>query len=103
DQLGAMRDFCKELQLPVYVVPGNHDYRGAANRMPVDRRPYEELFPGRLNYRFEHRGWQFLALDSTEGALYKGTLVQRDTLNWLDETLPKLDRKRDRKSTRLNS
>jgi 3',5'-cyclic-AMP phosphodiesterase len=89
EQLGPMRDFCKELGLPVHVVPGNHDYRTAE-----DRKPYDQLFPGRLNYHFTHRGWQFVALDSTEGWRYLGTLVQEPTLKWLDETMPRLDRKR---------
>src|SRR5262249_31181302 len=89
EQLGPMRDFCKGLGLPVYAVPGNHDYL-----TPTDRKPYDELFPGRGNYHFEHRGWQFLALDSTEGQRYKGALIQDATLKWLDATLPKLDRKR---------
>jgi 3',5'-cyclic AMP phosphodiesterase CpdA len=94
DQVGAMRDFCKELRVPVYVVPGNHDYRGRGDRMAVDRKAYDQLFPNRLNYRFDHRGWQFVALDSTEGALYKETLVQPDTLNWLNQAVPNLDKKR---------
>lgn len=88
-QLGPMRDFCKGLGLPVYVVPGNHDYL-----TPTDRKPYDDLFPDRLNYRFEHRGWQFLAFDSTEGKMYTRTAVQPATLKWLDATLPKLDKKR---------
>jgi 3',5'-cyclic AMP phosphodiesterase CpdA len=89
EQLSPMRDFCKGLGLPVHVVIGNHDFL-----KPNARKPYEDLFPDRLNYRFEHRGWQFVAFDSTEGPRYKDTLIQPETLKWLDDTLPKLDRKR---------
>jgi 3',5'-cyclic AMP phosphodiesterase CpdA len=89
DQLGAMRDFCKWVDLPVWVVPGNHDYLE-----PTDRRPYEQHFPDRINYRFDHRGWQFVALDSTEGKQFHATSIQAPTLKWLDDTLPKLDKKR---------
>ena len=89
EQLGPMRDWCKDLGLPVHVVPGNHDYVTGKSR-----KPYDESFPGKLNYHFEHRGWQFVAFDSTDGDKAKGVAVQPPTLKWLDETLPKLDRKK---------
>jgi 3',5'-cyclic AMP phosphodiesterase CpdA len=88
-QLEGIREFCKSLGLRVYVVPGNHDYSD-----DMGRDPYEELFPDRINYRFEQRGWQFLGFDSTMGKLHKDTAIQRATLQWLDATLPKIDRKR---------
>ncbi len=89
EQLGPMRDFCKDLGIPVHVVPGNHD--AAAQ---TDRKAYEELFPDRLNYRFDHRGWQYVALDSTDGVKGSGVSVLPPSLKWLDETLPKLDKKK---------
>src|SRR5207249_4550455 len=67
----------------------NHDYR-----TQEDRKADEDLFPKRINYRFEHAGWQFLGLDTTDGQRGQGTSVQPHTLTWLDETLPKLDKKR---------
>ena len=60
----------------------------------TDRKAYEELFPDRLNYRFDHRGWQYVALDSTDGVKGSGVSVLPPSLNWLDETLPKLDKKK---------
>lgn len=86
-ELGAMRDALRSFGAPHHVVIGNHDYIS-----PIDRRPYEELFPGSLNYYFVHRGWQLLGLDSSEGINYRNTRIQPATLQWLDQTLPKLNR-----------
>ena len=89
EQMAAMRDLLRGLGKPTYVVVGNHDYQRQDNRQA-----YEECFPGRINYRFEHNGWQFVALDSTQGQLVHGTDVQPETLRWLDQALDKLDKKR---------
>jgi 3',5'-cyclic-AMP phosphodiesterase len=89
EQMAPMRDLLASLGKPVYVVVGNHDYRAQD-----DRKAYDQLFPQRSNYLCEHNGWQFLALDTTEGQRVHGTHVQPHTLSWLDETLPKLDKKR---------
>lgn len=89
EELGPARDVLKGLGVPVHVVPGNHDHRAKD-----DRKPYEEAFPKSLNYHFEHAGWQFVGLDSTEGVKMMFSAVQRPTLAFLDEALPKLDRRR---------
>lgn len=66
--------------------------RGLAGEYsPGDRRFYDELFPGRLNYAFEHRGWQFVGLDTSEGLWYQNTEIQPHTFRWLDDHLGKLD------------
>lgn len=88
-QLGAMRDHLKGLDMPTPVVIGNHDYINQGNR-----NPFEQLFPGQINYAFEHKGWQFVALDTTQGQLGSGTLIQKASLDWLAETIPKLDKRR---------
>ena len=80
-----MRDALRSFGMPFHAVVGNHDYVS-----PIDRRPYENLFPGSLNYHFAHRDWQFIGLDSSEGMSYRNTRIQPATLQWLDETLPKL-------------
>jgi hypothetical protein len=91
-QLGAIRDHLKGLSMPTHIVVGNHDY---LNPGPAgDRRAFEELFPRQINYTFEHRGWQVVALDTTEGRLATNTTVPRETLTWLGDNLPKLDKKR---------
>jgi hypothetical protein len=88
-QLALVRDAFGRLGKPTYFVVGNHDYLTHENR-----KSYEELFPGRLNYRFDHQDWQFLALDTTEGQHVRNTIVHTPTLQWLDATLPKLDKKK---------
>ncbi len=85
DELGAMREVLRSLGMPFHVVIGNHDYSSA-----TDRSAWDEAFPRSINYSFEHRGWQFVGLDSTQGTDWQGTRVQPGTLSWLDEHLPKL-------------
>jgi 3',5'-cyclic AMP phosphodiesterase CpdA len=89
EQMAPMRDLLPVLGKPVHVVIGNHDYR-----TQDDRQAYDKFFPRCSNYHFEHSGWQFLGLDTTEGQRVHGTNVPSDTLSWLDETLPKLDKQR---------
>jgi 3',5'-cyclic AMP phosphodiesterase CpdA len=85
--LTAMREVLGELGIPTHVVIGNHDYA-----THTDRAPYERVFPNQLNYWFEHKGWQFVGLDTTQGTDYQKTKIQEPTLRWLDENLPLLDR-----------
>lgn len=88
-ELEAAREVFDGLGVPTYGVIGNHDWR-----TNDDRKPYEQVFPNRINYRFDHRGWQFLALDTTEGQKANGTHIADDTLRWVDDQLPKLDAKK---------
>ncbi len=89
EELTAVRDLLKGLGKTTHVVIGNHEYR-----TQEDRKPFEELFPKRLNYSFEARGWQWLGLDTTQGRLARNTSIQAPTLRWLDDNLAKLDKKR---------
>ncbi|MEK7685312.1 MAG: metallophosphoesterase [Verrucomicrobiota bacterium] len=87
--LGTVKEIFQGLRAPVYPVIGNHDYL-----TPTDRKAYTQTFPLRINYYFRHRGWQFVGLDTTHGQLYEKTAVQPATFRWLDEYLPRLDRRR---------
>jgi hypothetical protein len=69
-------------------VPGNHDYTPKN-----DRSAYEELMPKMINYTFEHKGWQLVALDSTDGTKAK-VAVLKPALDYINQTAPKLDQKR---------
>lgn len=89
EQLSAVRDTFARLTVPVYVVPGNHDFTPKE-----ERKAYDDLYPNRLNYAFDHGGWQFVGLDSTEGTKSQNTTVAADTLKWIDAGLPKLDKKK---------
>ncbi len=88
EQLEPVRGVLRGLGMPVHVVIGNHDYRA-----DDDRSAYHRFFPDAMNYTFTHAGWQFVALDSTEGQRAY-VEVPRATLTWLDEMLPRLDKKR---------
>ncbi len=85
-QLAAVRDIFGSLGVPLYATIGNHDYSG-----DTDRSTFEKTFPGSINYHFEHAGWQFIGLDSTQGHRVYFTSIQPPTLAWLDATLPTLD------------
>jgi 3',5'-cyclic AMP phosphodiesterase CpdA len=87
EQLVPAREILAGLGKPVYVVVGNHDH------LENGRRPYEDTFPKSINYRFDHEGWQFVGLDTSQGQRARVT-VQPATLKWLDETVAKLDKKR---------
>jgi len=86
-ELGPMRDVLRSLHMPFHVVIGNHDYVS-----DTDRSAWDDIYPRSLNYHFEHRGWQVIGLDSSEGAKSGNTRIQPPTLHWLDDTLPKLAR-----------
>ena len=86
EQLTLFREAFRDLGVPVQVTPGNHDYFG-----PADRGPYDTLFPGPVNRCFEHRGWQFVGLDTTEGQKWEKTRIQPETFRWCDERLRRLD------------
>lgn len=88
-QMGAIHELLRGLKMPIHVVVGNHDYDGHD-----DRAAFEARFPHSINYQFEHRGWQFVALDTTQGRKASGTSVQRDTMQWLADRAPKLDQTR---------
>jgi predicted phosphodiesterase len=85
-ELAPVKEAFQRLGVPCYPVPGNHDYL-----KQTDRSDYETVFPGRLNYHFEHQGWLFIGLDSTEGLKAGNTRIQPPTLQWLDDHVPKLD------------
>ncbi len=74
---------------PFYPMPGNHD-----NDLDGTTRVFAEVLPGRLNYHWEHDGWQFVAIDSTDGKAWHDANVSPATLAWLDATLPTLDPKK---------
>lgn len=89
EHLEGVRAVLERLGLPYHVVVGNHDYT-----THTDRAPYEDVFPNQLNYFFEHKGWQFVGLDTSEGTRYQDTRIQPATLRWVDEQIGELNRKR---------
>lgn len=75
-----------ELGCPFHPVPGNHDFIAHG-----DRSGYDAIFPGRLNYRFDHGGWHFLGLDTTEGTNFIETEIGTDTFAWLEAETARLN------------
>lgn len=88
-QVGAIQEAFKALEIPCHAVIGNHDYQPAA-----DRSAYEQIYPKQINYSFEHRGWQVIGLDTSEGTKSSNTTISDATLRWVDDYVPKLDRRR---------
>jgi hypothetical protein len=84
-ELGAMREVLSSLRMKSHVVIGNHDYSPGN-----DRSAWDQCFPKSINYSFQHRGWQFIGLDSTQGTDWQKTRIQAGTLSWLDRQLPRL-------------
>lgn len=87
--LDAVKDVFGTLGVPFHVVPGNHDYTDKESR-----EHYDAVFPGKLNYHFEHGGWQFIGIDTTMGTNYKDTTIAESTLAWIDDAIAKLDAKK---------
>ena len=85
-ELLAVREIFSTLQVPIYTVPGNHDYH-----TETDRTPYDNVFPESVNYHFQHKGWQFLGLDTTDGQKWQSNQIDQSTIHWLDSTIPTLD------------
>jgi len=85
--LTQVKGILDRLGVPIWPVPGNHDFL-----TQTDRSGYDKVFPGRLNYSFEHNGWLFVGLDSNDGLRASNTLIQDPALNWLDSHLGKLDK-----------
>jgi 3',5'-cyclic AMP phosphodiesterase CpdA len=93
EQLSAARDIVRQLRVPWYAVPGNHD--GPLNRPigsgPEGLRDYEELFPDRRNYHFTHAGWQFIGLDTTNGSGYQQLPIPPETKEFARRAAVELD------------
>ncbi len=85
----AVKEAFSRIHRPFHVQIGNHDQLAGG-----DAGAYEAAFPDRRNYAFEHRGWQFVGIDSTQGTDSSDTKVSERTLAWLDGNVGRLDRRR---------
>jgi predicted phosphodiesterase len=87
-ELGSFRDVLDSFKLPWHAVPGNHDYIN-----DKDRSGWDGVLPHSLNYYFEHRGWNIVALDTTQGTKAEKTTIQPHTIAWARENAPRLNPK----------
>lgn len=87
----AVKEIFGQLSGPMYPVIGNHDH--AVHILYEEHKAYLRTFPDRINYYFCHEGWQFVGLDTTQNTKSDNTLIQADTLRWLDDTLPQLNKR----------
>jgi 3',5'-cyclic AMP phosphodiesterase CpdA len=86
-QFDKIRELLKSSGMTFKVVCGNHDWVS-----DTDRKAYEQSCPDSLNYTFDNNGWQFVALDSSDGTKFSNTNILKPTLDWVDQNLPKLDK-----------
>lgn len=84
-ELRAVKKIFDQLGLPVFVLPGNHDYV-----TQTDRKPYERVFPDRSNYYFDYKGWMFIGFDSTEGLRAANTTIHEPAVTFISQTLKKV-------------
>jgi 3',5'-cyclic AMP phosphodiesterase CpdA len=97
EQLTAARQILQRLRMPFYTVPGNHDgppERPAGLPDGAGLETYENLFPGRRNYTFEHKGWQFIALDTSNGSAWTNVPLRPETLAFARQAATRLDPRR---------
>jgi hypothetical protein len=88
-QLAGIKEVLMSTGMILKVVPGNHDWTSQ-----TDRKAYDQAWTDSLNYTFDHAGWQFIGMDTTDGVKYQDTSILKPTLDWADQMLPKLDKKR---------
>jgi 3',5'-cyclic AMP phosphodiesterase CpdA len=86
-EFGAVKEILAQLGIPIFVLPGNHDYV-----TQTDRKQYEQAHPNQLNYAFEHKGWQFVGFDSTEGLRAANTKIQSGPVEFLTRTAGKISK-----------
>ncbi len=83
EELTAFRNITKEcLPVPVHCVLGNHDCPGP------DRRAWVETYGmDSVNFSFDHKGWTFLGIDTTDRGKSSDVVVSPETLAWIRNTL----------------
>lgn len=89
ESIAAVARLAREAGLRFHATPGNHD-----NDLEETTALFARTLPGQLNYRFSHRGWEFVVIDSTDGKKWKDVRVGAAALSWLDRELPAIDPQR---------
>jgi Icc protein len=85
EEYAALRDLLSTLDMPVYLIPGNHDERAAMRRAFPDH-AYLRQSPEFINYAIEDHPVRIVGLDTTVPGK-PGGLVCAVRLAWLDAKL----------------
>lgn len=80
-----LRDMLQPLDMPCYLIPGNHDDRAALLAAFPDQ-PWQERLDGFVQYAIEHHPLRLLMLDTVVPGSPHGALCPR-RLDWLAERL----------------
>jgi hypothetical protein len=87
-ELRAIKELTQLLGKPTFSVMGNHD-------CPQSQDNWISVFGAdSVNFRFDHKGWTFLGLDSCNGAKSSDVSVPSATVDWLTSTLPDVPKER---------
>ncbi len=85
EEYALLRKLIAPLEMPVYLIPGNHDRRDAL-RAAFPEHGYLRQSPGRICYAIEAHALRIVALDTlVEGE--SGGDLDAPSLAWLDRTL----------------
>ena len=91
EEYAVLRDLLGPLDMPVYLIPGNHDERGALRRAFSDHAYLRQAIEF-VNYAIEDHPVRIIALDTTVPG-ESGGLVCAERLAWLDAKLAEQPKK----------
>jgi len=85
EEYRTLREILRESEIPVFLVPGNHDRRDALRAGFRDHIYLHEFGPA-IQYAIEFSHLRVIALDTSEGSR-RGGFLDTQRLNWLSERL----------------
>lgn len=85
-EYAALRDLLAPLEMPVYMIPGNHDDRRLMIETFGDAHTYLPSDDGLIHYAIEDHSIRIVALDSLISGEVCG-IVDQSQREWLDATL----------------
>lgn len=83
-ELALAKDILEELEIPYYVVPGNHDTGWSESGGVTFIKEF-----GYDKFTFEHEGYKFIGCASGPYVRMSDGHIPRDAIVWLDEVLKK--------------
>ena len=84
EQFRLLKELLERLQIPIYLIPGNHDEREEF-RSAFSDRPWMPA-SGPIDYVIDDYPVRLIGMDTSEPGRHDGTLDD-DQLTWLDSTL----------------